>query len=534
MKKKILQRIFAVSLTAAMVVGSAGCGKQTTPPAGGGSSTDPTTTVGAEAQRQTVTFMTLDFNAGASNTGEYAEEIKSKLEDYVNADLEIEWVLNDVATEKTTLALANPATMPMIMTYSGEMTGQIVNAARAGAFVNLNDYIWDAEKYPNLSQLNKNVALNLTVDGQLIGIPRTRDIGRYGLSYRQDWAEAVGITTPPKTVDDVYDMFYKFTYNDPDGNGIDDTFGMEMTSYTGPFDIVQTWFGCGNKWAEVDGKLIPVHMQKEYIEALDWLRKVYEDGLMPQDWVSRTTDTWANGCKTGESGVYIDVMDGGRRIWDYFVNESTYTPSVVNPEEPASMNLLGAVNGKTLATSGYNGYFTLSASTCDTPEKIEAALTVLDRINDNDVRLLCEYGLEGINWERDENGNLVDLDKEDTALANNYMGFNQMIPMIPRITVQPSAATNERTERQAEVYLENEAVAVFNPALPYLANSATYSDVGATLEDIINQARTQYICGQIDKDGLQAAADQWLAQGVQQIIDEVNSQKSFNNSMQGQ
>ncbi|MBR6155950.1 MAG: hypothetical protein IKQ27_03255 [Lachnospiraceae bacterium] len=83
MKKKILQRIFAVSLTAAMVVGSAGCGKQTTPPAGGGSSTDPTTTVGAEAQRQTVTFMTLDFNAGASNTGEYAEEIKSKLEDFL-------------------------------------------------------------------------------------------------------------------------------------------------------------------------------------------------------------------------------------------------------------------------------------------------------------------------------------------------------------------------------------------------------------------------------------------------------------------
>ncbi len=39
-----------------------------------------------------------------------------------------------------------------------------------------------------------------------------------------------------------------FTYNDPDGNGVDDTYGMEMTKYTGPFDIVQTWFGCGNGW----------------------------------------------------------------------------------------------------------------------------------------------------------------------------------------------------------------------------------------------------------------------------------------------
>lgn len=83
--------------------------------------------------------------------------------------------------------------------------------------VNLNDYIWDAGKYPNLSQMNKNVAEILTVDGQLIGIPRTRDIGRYGISYRQDWAEKVGVTTPPKTVDEVYNMLYKFTYEDPDG-----------------------------------------------------------------------------------------------------------------------------------------------------------------------------------------------------------------------------------------------------------------------------------------------------------------------------
>ena len=323
-------------------------------------------------------------------------------------------------------------------------------------------------------------------------------------------------------------MLYAFTYEDPDGNGVDDTYGMEMTSYTGPFDIIQTWFGCGNGWAEVDGQLIPVHMQDEYKEALDWLRQVYEEGLMPPDWAVRTTDTWSNGCKTGESGVYIDVMDGGRRIWDYFVAEETWTPSVVNPDEPASMNLLGAVNGKTLATSGYNGYFTLSASTCDTPEKIEAALTLLDKLNDNEMRLLTEYGIEGVNWETDENGYLVDLDVEDTTLAANYAGLNQMLAYLPRYTPEPAPELNERTQAQNDVYIENEAVAVFNPASSYLANSATYSDVGATLADIITQARTQYICGEIDEAGLQAAADQWLSQGGQAIIDEVNEQYQAN------
>ncbi|MCR5214052.1 MAG: ABC transporter substrate-binding protein [Eubacterium sp.] len=542
MKKRGLRVVTSVIMAATMLAAS-GCGSQ--PSTGGDSGADTSASdtekkddAAAEsgdsgetetsAERQTVTFMTLDFNAGASNTGEYAEQILNDVEDYCGCDIEIEWVLNDVAEEKTTLALANPATMPMIMTYSGEMTGQIANAAKAGAYVNLNDYIWDSEKYPNLSQLNENVAKNLTVDGALIAIPRTRDIGRYGVSYRQDWAEAVGITEAPKTAEDMYNLMYKFTYEDPDGNGQDDTYGMEMTSYTGPFDIIQTWFGCGNGWAEVDGKLVPVHMQDEYIEALDWIKKCYDDGLMPADWTSRTTDTWSEGCKKGESGVYIDVMDGGRRIWDYFVNESSFTPSVVNAEEPASMNLLGAVNGKTLATSGYNGYFTLSASTCDTPEKIEAALTLLDRINDNDIRRLCEFGIEGINWEKDADGNLVDLDIEDTALANNYLGLNQIVPNIPRRDIEPAAVKNERTQRQAEVYAENEAVAVFNPALPYLANSTTYADLGSTLNDIISQARTQYICGQIDKDGLEAAKQQWLDQGGQAIIDEVNAQYSGN------
>ena len=539
MKSKNFKKVMAAVLAASMMMSLTACGGSSS--STGSSATTDTTAASTEKadataetkaeepkERQKVSFMTIDFNAGTSNTGDYAEEIISKVEDAANVDLELEWVLSDVVEEKITLAMANPSTMPMVITHSGSLTGNIVSAAKAGAFVNLNDYIWDSEKYPNLSQMNKSVAETLSVDGALIAIPRTRDIGRYGLSYRQDWADAVGITEEPKTVDDVYDMLYKFTYEDPDGNGKDDTFGMEMTSYTGPFDIIQTWFGVGNGWAEVDGKLVPVHMQSEYKEALDWIKKVYDDGLMPKDWAVRTTDTWSNGCKTGESGVYIDVMDGGRRIWDYFVAEETKTPSVVNPDETASMNLLGAVNGKTLATSGYNGYFTLSASTCDTPEKIEAALTLLDRLNDNDTRLLVEYGLEGINWEKDADGNLVDLDVEDTALAANYIGLNQMLAYIPRYDLTPSPAKNERTQAQADVYVENEQYAVFNPASSYLANSATYADIGKTLDEIITQARTQYICGEIDEAGLQAAWDNWLNQGGQAIIDEVNEQYAAN------
>ena len=79
-----------------------------------------------------------------------------------------------------------------------------------------------------------------------------------------------------------------------------------------------------------------------------------------------------------------------------------------------------------------------------------------------------------------------------------------------------------------DVYVENEKYAVFNPASSYLANSATYADIGKTLDEIITQARTQYVCGEIDEAGLQTAWDNWLNQGGQTIIDEVNAQYEAN------
>ena len=45
---------------------------------------------------------------------------------------------------------------------------------------------------------------------------------------------------------------------------------------------------------------------------------------------------------------------------------------------------------------------------------------------------------------------------------------------------------------------------------------------------IRDRARTQYVCGEIDEAGLQTAWDNWLNQGGQTIIDEVNAQYEAN------
>lgn len=477
----------------------------------------------SEDTKPNITMMLVDFE-GSALTGDAAAEVKSQMEEYTGTHVDFTFVPDDSYEDKLSLTLASPDDMPMIIAVQG-MTGVIASAADAGAFWDLSKEIKDSASYPNLSKANEQVNKNLTVGGKLIGIYKARPIGRYGLGYRKDWADKLGLSEP-KTIEDIYNMMYQFTYGDPDGNGKDDTYGLSLCKYTGPFDIIQTWFGCGNGWIDQGGQLIPVHQTPEYKEALDWIKKMYDDGLVYEDWAVRDTATWADTVKNGECGMMLDVLDSSRRIWDYFVNENI--PSVTDPSQVASMSLVGTINDKTLATTGYNGFFVIT-KTADTEEKMKACLHYLDKMCDDEMLMLSGYGLKGKHWELDEEGFIKDLDEGDEVSVKAYQALNQAVAYIPNMAaVSPTVKMNDRKQLEEKVKAENVKYAVFNPATAYLVNSATYALSGSSLDQLLDDARTQYICGQIDEAGLQAQWDLWLKQGGQEVINEVNEQYKAN------
>lgn len=189
MKRKSFEKVAAVALSAAMVCGMAACGSSESSTTGSSAAPSSTATdtssaaapssEAAPAEQSDYHFQRHpDLNAGNNNVGEYADQIFQTIEDYTGVDVELQWVANDALAEKNSLYLASPKTMPQIISWGGTVTGDVVSAAKNGAFVDLNDYIWDSEKYPNLSGMSEAVAANLTVDGKLIAIPRSRVVGR--------------------------------------------------------------------------------------------------------------------------------------------------------------------------------------------------------------------------------------------------------------------------------------------------------------------------------------------------------------------
>ncbi|MDD4849307.1 MAG: ABC transporter substrate-binding protein [Gemmiger sp.] len=521
--KKAISMLMAGTMAAGLL---AGCSGSSTPASSASSAatTDTASSTAAAAPAKISFMLPSYYGTDLANNG--SDQVIQKCQEYTNTELEFRWEANDTYKDKLGLTLMDKDNMPMILTCPGLLTANVIDAAKKGAFWDLTDYLKDAESYPNLAQANENVLKSLTVDGQVIAVYRARAIGRYGFSYRTDWAENVGITEAPKTIEDVYNMLYKFTYEDPDGNGQDDTYGLEMTKYTGPWDIMQTWFGVGNLWVEEDGKYTPVHQTAEYKEALEWMHKIYTDGLVRPDWATVDTSTWSDGCKKGESGVFIDVMDSAKRIWNYYTDNDV--KSVTDPTTTATMTMVGPIakdatsEARTLATTGYNGFYVITKSGAKTEEDLKNCLHFLDKMCDPKMMELADFGIEGIDYTLNENGNVV-LDPNLEVSQHANIGLNQTVAYIPNLA-SPDLALEKRESdlKQDEMYAYNEQYAVMNPAAGYLANSSVYAEVGTDIDQILDDARTQYICGQIDDAGLESAFQQWNDRGGTQLIEEVN------------
>lgn len=151
------------------------------------------------------------------------------------------------------------------------------------------------QKYPNLyEEWANDAACQMLYDayGKIYYFPRNDSreapyVGSYtggmALYYRADWAEKLGFSEPTN-MDELLEMLTAFHTQDPDGNGLDDTYGLNTTF--GRLEGLWSWFNCyPDFWVKVDGTCMPGYMDKDHmIPALTWLRTAYQNGAIEPEW----------------------------------------------------------------------------------------------------------------------------------------------------------------------------------------------------------------------------------------------------------
>lgn len=436
--------------------------------------------------------------------------VMKALEEYTNTDLEIIWSMSTTYDEKLNITMAS-GDLPMIVLVT-QKSPSVINACRAGAFWEIGPYL---KEFPNLSQANEVVLNNISIDGKVYGIYRARDLGRYGIIYRKDWLKNVGLSEP-KTIDDFYEMLKRFTYNDPDQNGINDTYGMVIPNpsmYDGPFEIMLTWFGGPNRWREkAKGELEPAHLTPEYLECMRFWKRMYDEGLINRDFAVYDPGKWDDPYIAEKAGVKVDVCDTAGRWENRFISGGI----------DAEIGVIGAVAGlkglRNLPTSGYNGMFMISKTSVKTEQDLRRVLKFLDQLNDQEMQDLLGWGIEGRHYTV-INGEIEPVpEMTQAAMKVEVNGANQLLMYIPKVGL-PRTRTEVR-RLQESVIADNEQYVVGNPAEPLISD--VYARRGPQLNDILIDAKVKFIVGQLDEAGFQKELERWNRTGGAEYIKEIN------------
>jgi putative aldouronate transport system substrate-binding protein len=141
-----------------------------------------------------------------------------------------------------------------------------------------------SEKTKEVMEQDATALPVVTLEGRMMGLPLT-DASIAGaplLWIRQDWMNKLGMA-PPQSMQDVMEMAARFVKEDPDGNGLDDTFGLAMSkdlwsAYGGLQGFFNGFHAYPRIWIERDGSLVYGSVQPEYREALAALQEMYKRG----------------------------------------------------------------------------------------------------------------------------------------------------------------------------------------------------------------------------------------------------------------
>ncbi|WP_309121142.1 extracellular solute-binding protein, partial [Paenibacillus sp.] len=201
-----------------------------TPPAGGATAETPKTETPAAptgidtSERVTIKIM-ANFNPADVAPADQA--LFDKVEAALNVDLE--WIVPPSTGYKEQLQLSLVSgDYPDMVMFPAETDETFLNAVNEGIVIPVNPFL---DLLPNIKQYTYDVsweALETLRDGNIYGIPRTSVARNDGFIIRQDWLDNLGIQVPESrevTIDQFTDILRKFTFDDPDGNGKNDTYG---------------------------------------------------------------------------------------------------------------------------------------------------------------------------------------------------------------------------------------------------------------------------------------------------------------------
>lgn len=399
------------------------------------------------------------------------------------------------ASDSMSLMVAANELPDIIFNFGMFYTGNMDDLADGDVIVDFCDYEDLMPNYFDILNNNPSIARDVyTEAGAVVLAENIQDslIPSSGPAIRQDWLDADGLDTPV-TVDDLYNVLKTFQEKNDcahpfwiaaNGNStLNSAFGVSVA-------------GDNNNlggWIYEDGEVkycVPMDGFRDYIQLMaDW----YSEGLISPDFMSQTMNNTANDDEIigNASGFFTTSVNG-------LTNLSGYEPdSNVQPVRAMVLNEGDLSGFDDAGTSRISKGGAAVAGTCS---DIELAVRILDYLYSDDGILLENYGVEGVSFEYDDNGDPVFTD----LVTNNPDGYEFALCLIKYTSSTPSSiCINERnylgyTDAQVnaiDLWLRN-TTSTQAPGAVWTTDAQTeYSSIASDVGSYVSTTCLQFITG---------------------------------------
>ena len=373
--------------------------------------------------------------------------------------------------------------------------------AENGMIIELTDLI---KEYGPVILEDKGEGLNegLNSKDETWGVPYGA-IYPSNLSIRTDWLDNLGMDMPTD-IDSLYDVLYAFTFDDPDGDGEQNTTGLGATmAWTKNFESIFGAFGIpyARSIQLSDGTVTTYMKHENYLDAINYFRKLYDDGLMEKEFATIPVLPCAENLWNGVYGAFDFQAAGTTNNW-----LGRYTEDPIPTFDFTVISGPGGSGG--VVEPRRSSYWGIT-STCESPAD---AMKLANYLTTAEGDELLYLGIEGThyNWIDEDEGTYELISPYDDSATHRGEGaFIYWRYFVPNNNNAEYRTMNPQTRKGMDIGFANllDDAYIYSPL-------DTEKEYGATLFEITKEAFATLIVTDGDVEAeYQAFVERWMDEG---------------------
>ncbi len=321
-------------------------------------------------------------------------------------------------------------------------------------------------------------------DGQIYSVFNKFEQGTLP-TVRADWMEKLGFD-PPETLDEYYELLKAFTFQDPDGNGKDDTYGLAL-GYT-LYDTVGLFgaYGLMRGYAKnAEGNLYAPYATEDAIPVYEWLAKLYKEGILEPNFVTNQSSNFRDLFMTDKAGMVF--------YWAAWVGLFNQQVKAQNPDSPFKARGLVPPKGPggRLLRAGTDGLMLIPKNS----KQKEDAFKIMEFWNTYEGNILSTLGILGHDY------NVVDGKYELTEIGKAH-AMDHGAPQPKSLKWKNPLGELEGFEEAAAIILE-------------YARPEMDTPYQTQWETIVRSEAAKIILGQISAaEGIKNMQERFRAEGI--------------------